>query len=197
MFSQWFRRLRAPLTKLVSQGERIHAQRLRRLHILVAKEAPTEWGRSYIEDWFTQDPGASDVRCPRFAGIVEESSEQAVILARTEGELASDMAGKLESEIPIRPTELVDLDTGQRRLAVCNVRVHFINRSPIDWADYAAPARSEPAPQPKDGRRSVWIVQTQNGDREWHADSAQHAREQHNEAFTGEPGEDIIEVRLA
>ena len=40
----------------------------------------------------------------------------------------------------------------------------------------------------------LYTVRTDNGDRHWHADSAQHAREQHDLAFAGEPGETIREV---
>lgn len=41
-----------------------------------------------------------------------------------------------------------------------------------------------------------YVVRTQNGERTWFADDAEHAREQHLDAFGGEPGEDILEVRL-
>jgi hypothetical protein len=40
----------------------------------------------------------------------------------------------------------------------------------------------------------VYTVRTANGDRDWHADNARHAREQHDEAFGGEPGETIERV---
>lgn len=40
----------------------------------------------------------------------------------------------------------------------------------------------------------LYTVRTVNGDRQWQADSAQHAREQHTEAFAGQPGETIQEV---
>jgi hypothetical protein len=41
-----------------------------------------------------------------------------------------------------------------------------------------------------------YVVRTQNGERTWFADDAEHAREQHLDAFGGEPGEDILEVRI-
>jgi hypothetical protein len=41
----------------------------------------------------------------------------------------------------------------------------------------------------------IYIVTSENGEREWHADSASHAREQHLDAFDGDPGEAILAVR--
>lgn len=101
------------------------AQRLRRLKALVTERANTEWGREEIEDELAQDPDSPDATCPRFAGIIEESCENAVILADTQEELAFDMARRLTSEIPISPIELVDLDTQQHRLALCEATVRF------------------------------------------------------------------------
>jgi hypothetical protein len=102
-----------------------HTQPLRRLHTLVASRAPTDWGHSYIEDELAQDPESPNARCPRFAGIVEESGDEAVILAETETELAGDMAALFTNEIPIRPIEMVDLDTDQHRAAICEATVRF------------------------------------------------------------------------
>jgi len=101
------------------------AQRLRRLQALVARRADTNWGASHIEDELTKDPDSPDASCPRFAGIVEESGDEAVILADTEAQLACEMAARLTAEIPIRPVELVDLDTGQQRPALCEATVRF------------------------------------------------------------------------
>ncbi len=116
------------------------AQRLRRLHALVARRAHTDWGQSHIEDELAQDPDCADARCPRFAGIIEESGDEAVILAETEAQLAGDMAARLTAEIPIRPIELVDLDTQQHRPAFCEATVRFA----------PAPA-NEPAHSAQDG----------------------------------------------
>lgn len=102
------------------------AARLRNLKALVLRCTDSDWGREDIADVLAQDPGSSEATCPRFAGIVEESGDRAVILAETEAELAQDMAGRLTNEIPIRPTELVDLDTCRQALAFCEVSVHFI-----------------------------------------------------------------------
>lgn len=106
------------------------AARLRRLKALVAQRADTDWGQETIEDELAQDPDSPEARCPRFAGIVEESGDQAVIVAETEEELAEDMAGRLTSEIPIRPIELIDLDTDQQRLAFCEATVRFASAEP-------------------------------------------------------------------
>jgi hypothetical protein len=43
----------------------------------------------------------------------------------------------------------------------------------------------------------VYVVRSCNGEREWQAVDEQHAREQHEDAFAGEPGEAIIAVRRA
>lgn len=42
-----------------------------------------------------------------------------------------------------------------------------------------------------------YLVRSENGEREWHAEDAVHAREQHDDAFAGEPGETLIAVTLA
>jgi hypothetical protein len=102
-----------------------HQQRLRRLHALVAHHAATDWGRSYIVSQLAQDAESPGSCCPRFAGIIEESGDQAVIVADTQAQLASEMAGLLTSEIPIRPIGLVDLDTEQRQAAICDATVRF------------------------------------------------------------------------
>jgi hypothetical protein len=44
-------------------------------------------------------------------------------------------------------------------------------------------------------RLHVYVVRSANGEREWQAEDEQHAREQHEEAFAGEPGEAITAVR--
>jgi soluble lytic murein transglycosylase-like protein len=90
----------------------------------------TDWGQETIEDELAQDPDSPEARCPRFAGIVEESGDQAVIVAETEEELAEDMAARLTSEIPIRPIELIDLDTDQQWLAFCEATVRFASAEP-------------------------------------------------------------------
>lgn len=41
----------------------------------------------------------------------------------------------------------------------------------------------------------TYIVRTAFGERRWFADDAEHAREQHLDAFGGEADEDILEVR--
>jgi hypothetical protein len=40
----------------------------------------------------------------------------------------------------------------------------------------------------------VYAVVTLNGVRLWHADDADHAEWQHQDAFAGEEGENIIEI---
>jgi hypothetical protein len=52
----------------------------------------------------------------------------------------------------------------------------------------ADPFRTPPA-------SSVYRVRT--GAQDWHADSAEHAREQHEDAFAGDAGETIDEITLA
>ena len=101
------------------------AQRLRRLKALVVQRADTDWGQKDIEHELAQDPDSTNATCPRLAGIIEESGDQAVILADSEELLALDMAGRLASEIPVRPIELIDLDTQQHRLAFCEATVRF------------------------------------------------------------------------
>jgi hypothetical protein len=57
-----------------------------------------------------------------------------------------------------------------------------------DAAEHAYDPFSAHQPTP------LYTVRTENGDRHWHTDSAQHAREQHDLAFAGESGETIQEV---
>ncbi len=118
------------------------AQRLRRLKTLVAQRTSTEWGEKEIGHELAQDPDSPDATCPRFAGIIDESGEEALIIADTEEELAFDMAGRLTSEIPIRPIELGDLDTQQHRLAFCEATVRFAP-VPVDHPGADHETRSE------------------------------------------------------
>ena len=116
---------RSPMHQHTTDQTGSAAQRLRRLKALVAQRTSTEWGEKEIGHELAQDPDSPDATCPRFAGVIDESGDEAVILAATEDELACDMAGRLTSEIPIRPIELVDLDTQQHRLAFCEATVRF------------------------------------------------------------------------
>jgi hypothetical protein len=45
------------------------------------------------------------------------------------------------------------------------------------------------------GALHLYVVRTANGERQWHAEDANHAREQHTEAHGGQPGEAITGVR--
>ena len=42
----------------------------------------------------------------------------------------------------------------------------------------------------------IFIVETENGQRAWYAESKQHARDQHLDAFAKEPGEEIVSIHL-
>lgn len=42
----------------------------------------------------------------------------------------------------------------------------------------------------------VYVVETENGQRFWYAESKQHARDQHLDAFAKEPGEEIVSIHL-
>ncbi len=48
-------------------------------------------------------------------------------------------------------------------------------------------------PAPPAGLRD-FVITTANGERNWLADDEAHAREQHADAFGGDPGEDIVSV---
>jgi hypothetical protein len=100
--------------------------RLQRLHELIARRADRHWGRSHIEETLTQDPQAPHTRCPGYAGILQESGEELVILAETPRQLADQMGALADAEIPIIPIELIDLDTGDRRLAYRQTTVKFL-----------------------------------------------------------------------
>jgi hypothetical protein len=99
-------------------------ERLREL--LPALGADNEWGTSHIENIVAQDPHAPDARCPRYAGVLEESGDQLVILADTVEQLTYDMGALADAEIPLVSVELVDLDSGERCLACPNTTVTFL-----------------------------------------------------------------------
>jgi hypothetical protein len=77
-------------------------------------------------------------------------------------------------------------------------------QSAIPYSEEAEASHQTPAGET--GRRGggdasrglhPYIVRTANGEREWQAEDKQHAREQHNEAFGGQPGEAITAIRRA
>ena len=100
--------------------------RMQRLRDLVAHRARSDWGKSHIEETLAQDPHSPHARCPRYAGVLEESGEGSVILAETVQQLAGEMGSLADAEIPILAVELIDLDTGERRLAHRHTTVGFI-----------------------------------------------------------------------
>jgi hypothetical protein len=100
--------------------------RMQRLRDLVARRARSDWGKSHIEETLAQDPRSPHARCPRYAGILEESGEESVILAETVQQLAREMGSLADAEIPILPVELIDLDTGEQRLAHRHTTVGFV-----------------------------------------------------------------------
>lgn len=52
---------------------------------------------------------------------------------------------------------------------------------------------TDPARIALDAGLRIFEVQTFNGVRDWYADDAAHALEQHDEAFGGDPGEIVID----
>lgn len=106
-------------------GPAIIRPRLQRLRELVELQADSDWGRSYVKEILDQDPDAADSHCPRFAGLVEESGEYALVVAETIADLAYDMAARVTNEIPISAIEMIDLDTQEHRPAVTEATVHF------------------------------------------------------------------------
>jgi hypothetical protein len=98
------------------------ALRLRRLQALVDRRADPTWGREEINRVLEQ------ATCPRYAGIIAESGDECVVVAETADELADEMAAHADSEIPIVPVELIDLDTGESRIACRTTRVSFLDQ---------------------------------------------------------------------
>jgi len=99
---------------------------LEALHELVARRTHDEWGTSYIEEILAQDPHALDTRCPRYAGILEESRDPTVIVADTAEQLAHDMGALADGDLPLVPVELVDLESDTRRLAHRRSTIAFL-----------------------------------------------------------------------
>jgi hypothetical protein len=100
--------------------------RMQRLRDLVAHRARSDWGKSHIEETLAQDPHSPHARCPRYAGVLEESGEGSVILAETVQQLAREMGSLADAEIPMIPVALIDLDTCEQRLAHRHTTVGFI-----------------------------------------------------------------------
>ena len=96
--------------------------RLQRLHELIALHANSAWGRSYVRKILYQDPDAADLHCPRFAGLVEESGQGAIVVGETIADLAGVMAVLVTNEIPMSAIEMIDLDTQERHEAVLDVQ---------------------------------------------------------------------------
>jgi hypothetical protein len=99
--------------------------RLQRLRELIALQSDADWARSYVEEILDQDPDSPDSRCARFAGLVEESGDRAIVVAETIEELANEMAALVTNEIPMSAIEMIDLDTQERRQAHTTAAVNF------------------------------------------------------------------------
>lgn len=97
--------------------------RLERLRELTERHVNSDWGRSDVQEFLDQDPGAADLHCPRFAGLVKESGEGKLVVAETIAGLADEMAVRVANEIPMSAIEMIDLDTQEHREA--EVTVHF------------------------------------------------------------------------
>jgi hypothetical protein len=54
--------------------------RLERLRELIALHANSAWGRSYVREILYQEPDAADLHCPRFAGLIGESGQGAIVV---------------------------------------------------------------------------------------------------------------------
>ena len=130
--------------------------RLERLREIVARRANDEWGRSHVKHLLDQVPGASNVTCPRYAGIVEESGDESVIVADSAAELALEMASLADCEIPIVPVELVDLDTTETQLAVRNTSVRFVGTAIAAQVGVDDEAMEWNFYLPDEDRNAVW-----------------------------------------
>jgi hypothetical protein len=106
------------------------ARRLERLRALVSQRRLDDWGRIHIQDVLHQDAAAGHPTCPRYAGVLEESGDQCLILADSLEALAHEMSAKADCEIPLIPVESIDLDTGETRTACRNTSVSFIDPTP-------------------------------------------------------------------
>ncbi len=102
-----------------------NTRRLQRLKALVARRIPSAWGTGHIEKILAQDPCEPHTRCSRYAGILEESGDQTVILAETVEQLARDMGALADADFPLVPIELIDLDSCEQRLACRSTNVTF------------------------------------------------------------------------
>jgi hypothetical protein len=100
--------------------------RLQRLRELIALQSDPDWAPSYVQEILDQDPDGPDPHCPRFAGLVEESGDSAIVVAETIADLAYEMAACVTSEIPMSAIEMIDLDTQEHRQAYTKATVHFM-----------------------------------------------------------------------
>jgi hypothetical protein len=100
--------------------------RLQRLRELIALQSDPDWAPSYVQEILDQDTDGPDPHCPRFAGLVKESGDGAIVVAETIAELADEMAARVTNEIPMSAIEMIDLDTQEHRQAHTKATVHFI-----------------------------------------------------------------------
>jgi|ERR1039458_8027960 hypothetical protein len=100
--------------------------RLQRLRELIALQSDPDWAPSYVQEILDQDSDGPDPLCPRFAGLVEESGDCAIVVAETVEELAAEMAALVINEIPMSAIEMLDLDTQEHRQAYTEATVHFM-----------------------------------------------------------------------
>ena len=100
--------------------------RLQRLRELIALQSDPDWAPSYVQEILAQDLDATDSHCPRFAGLVEESGDGAIVVAETIADLAYEMAARVTNDIPMSAIEMIDLDTQEHRQAYTEATVHFM-----------------------------------------------------------------------
>jgi hypothetical protein len=119
--------------------------RLERLQALAARWSTPWWDDDQVRALLRQDRGSADVECPRYAALVEESGDHLVIVGETIDALRDEMAGRAEAEIPIMPVKLIDLDSGEERVASWQATVWFEGETPPPpraRAERAAPRAS-------------------------------------------------------
>jgi hypothetical protein len=129
-------------------GTTVTRIRLQRLRELIALQSDPDWAPSYVREILDQDPDGPDPHCPRFAGLVEESGDGAIVVAETIAELADEVAARVTSDIPMSAIEMIDLDTQEHRQAHTTATVAFIvPGQPSTPVVGAGNARPEPPSQ--------------------------------------------------
>jgi hypothetical protein len=119
------------------------ATRLERRRGYAALHTKPEWGRAEIRELLRQAASAPDLRCQRYAGLLEHAGDGFMVVADSIAALAKLMADKVVGDPRMSAVAMFDLDTDERRVAHTAATVRFITTKPILPSDPPAAPGSD------------------------------------------------------